>query len=94
MNGLEYEAARQEFYADIINERAKAAAESIRLLPNLRPAYYILITWIIVAGSIFIHGKLRNDGRIARDTERVADALEQIVKNNYLFAEVKEGGKR
>jgi hypothetical protein len=94
MNGLEYEAARKEFYASLNSERSKSALESISLIPNLRPAFYILITWVIAAGSVFIHGKLRNDGRIARDTERVADALEQIVKNNYLFAEVKESGKR
>lgn len=51
---------------------------------------WVVAVWFMVAGSVFINGKLRNDGNIARDTTRAADALEQIMRNNYLFTEVKE----
>lgn len=51
---------------------------------------WTVAVWFMIAGSIFINGKLRNDGMIARDTSRCADALEQLMRNNYLSAQVKE----
>ena len=38
---------------------------------------WTVAAWFMIAGSIFINGKLKNDGAIARDTARVADALER-----------------
>lgn len=41
---------------------------------------WIVALWFMAAGTIFVNGKLRNDGRIANDTARVADAIEKMVR--------------
>jgi hypothetical protein len=50
----------------------------------------IFAAWFMFAGSIFINGKLKNDGRIANDTGRCADALEKIAIENHISAKGKE----
>lgn len=51
---------------------------------------WILAAWIMIIGSIFVQGKLRNDGNIARDTTRAANALEKIVSQADLPTQIKE----
>lgn len=51
---------------------------------------WVVAVWFMAAGSIFIRGKMQNDGRIAQDTARVADSLDKIVGNRNLSTDIKE----
>lgn len=51
---------------------------------------WVVAVWFMLAGSVFIAGKLKNDGNIARDTTRAANALEKIVSQADLPTQLKE----
>lgn len=43
----------------------------------LKVLAFMLGVWIVGAGTAFIRAKVNNDSAIARDTKRIADALER-----------------